>query len=92
MREYQVRICERLRVKFPGPTRRWRNGLMACLVIGDAPVLSEVVNPSISRQDAPLRYHLSYTASRGSLPRERFSPLPQLGPPVGSVIALLSAA
>jgi hypothetical protein len=21
MREYQVRICERLRVKFPGPTR-----------------------------------------------------------------------
>src|SRR5215475_14215322 len=22
MREYQVRICERLRVKFPGPTRR----------------------------------------------------------------------
>jgi hypothetical protein len=24
---------------------RWRNGLMACLVIGDAPVLSEVVEP-----------------------------------------------
>jgi hypothetical protein len=22
MREYQVRICERLGVKFPGPTRR----------------------------------------------------------------------
>ena len=22
MREYQVRICERLRVKFPGPTRQ----------------------------------------------------------------------
>jgi hypothetical protein len=24
MREYQVRICERLRVKFPGPTRQSR--------------------------------------------------------------------
>jgi hypothetical protein len=24
MREYQVRICERLRVKFPGPTRQKR--------------------------------------------------------------------
>ena len=24
MREYQVRICERLRVKFPGPTRQTR--------------------------------------------------------------------
>ena len=27
-RECQVRICEGLGVKFPGPTRRWRNGLM----------------------------------------------------------------
>ena len=25
MREYQVRICERLRVKFPGPTRQSRH-------------------------------------------------------------------
>ena len=25
MREYQVRICERLRVKFPGPTRQSRS-------------------------------------------------------------------
>jgi len=24
MREYQVRICERLGVRFPGPTRHWR--------------------------------------------------------------------
>src|SRR5207342_3332119 len=27
MREYQVRICERLGVKFPGPTRPWRLSL-----------------------------------------------------------------
>src|ERR1700730_95332 len=32
---------------------RWRNGLMALSVIG-APVLGEVLGPSISRQDAPL--------------------------------------
>ena len=25
MREYQVRICERLGVKFPGPTRQCRD-------------------------------------------------------------------
>src|SRR6267154_2023084 len=33
-RECQVRICERLGVKFPGPTRRRRNGLMASSVMG----------------------------------------------------------
>jgi hypothetical protein len=30
MREYQVRICERLGVKFPGPTRHKQNQL--CLM------------------------------------------------------------
>src|ERR1019366_2097585 len=33
-RECQVRICERLGVKFPGPTRRRRNGLSALSVMG----------------------------------------------------------
>ena len=33
-RECQVRICERLGVKFPGPTRRRRNGLIASSVMG----------------------------------------------------------
>jgi hypothetical protein len=32
MREYQVRICERLGVKFPGPTRRWRSGVICSLI------------------------------------------------------------
>jgi hypothetical protein len=35
MREYQVRICERLGVKFPGPTRhsrpKWAVGAMSGL-------------------------------------------------------------
>jgi hypothetical protein len=35
MREYQVRICERLRVKFPGPTRQQRH-------LADRPVTSAV--------------------------------------------------
>src|SRR5450755_653913 len=42
---------------------------------GDAPVLSEVLNPSISRQDAPFRYGVGRAAGRSALPRERFSPL-----------------
>ena len=29
MREFQVRICERLGVKFPGPTRRSKAALTA---------------------------------------------------------------
>jgi len=29
MREYQVRFCERLRVKFPGPTRHSRQTQLA---------------------------------------------------------------
>jgi hypothetical protein len=33
-RECQVRICERLGVKFPGPTRRRRSGLMHSSVMG----------------------------------------------------------
>ena len=40
---------------------------------GDAPVLSEVLNPSISRQDAPFRYGVGRAAGRSALPRERFS-------------------
>src|SRR6185437_794502 len=32
---------------------RWRNGLMACLVIGDAPVLSEVVETPQSQDRTP---------------------------------------
>ena len=40
---------------------------------GDAPVLSEVGNPSSSRQDAPVRYWVSRAACRSDLPRERFS-------------------
>jgi hypothetical protein len=44
MREYQVRICERLGVKFPGPTRQSRHldralvtsGLLLCTDIGGA--------------------------------------------------------
>ena len=31
-RECQVRICERLGVKFPGPTRRRRNGLIRSVI------------------------------------------------------------
>jgi hypothetical protein len=42
---------------------------------GDAPVVSEVGNPSPSRQDAPSRYHVGGVACRSDLPRERFSPL-----------------
>ena len=34
-----VRICERLGVKFPGPTRRWRSGLMGFVLMGQ--LLSE---------------------------------------------------
>ena len=34
MREYQVRICERLRVKFPGPTRQSRHFDPASLTSG----------------------------------------------------------
>ena len=35
-REAQVRICERLGVKFPGPTRRWRSAQTASVLIGNS--------------------------------------------------------
>src|SRR6185312_2182861 len=37
--------------------------------------LGEGCEPLISRQDAPWRYPICRAASRGALPRERFSPL-----------------
>jgi AraC-like DNA-binding protein len=55
MREYQVRICERLRVKFPEPTRHLRRSSLRILrpnqrkTIGDEPLCQR------SRSDAPLR-------------------------------------
>ena len=39
MREYQVRICERLGVKFPGPTRQThRVGMLATLTACPLPI------------------------------------------------------
>src|SRR5256885_8264562 len=60
---------------------RRRNGLMALSVIGGS-CLSEVLGPSISRQDAcrPLLPELS---SRYKLPRQRFSPSTLSGRSVG---------
>jgi len=42
MREYQVRICERLGVKFPGPTRQSRHFERAPLTSG-LPRLAEIL-------------------------------------------------
>ena len=39
MREYQVRICERLRVKFPGPTRQSRHFDRVPLTSGLPPLI-----------------------------------------------------
>jgi hypothetical protein len=44
---------------------RCRSGLMALSVMRDAPVLMEVANPLISRQDAPSRYRVGCVARRG---------------------------
>src|SRR5664280_2632388 len=41
--------------------------------------LDEGCEPLISRQDAPSRYPICRAASRGALPRERFSPLAPFG-------------
>src|SRR5215467_3613233 len=46
------------------PTQR-ADGLLGH---GDAPVLSEVGNPSISRQDAPIRYIMSCTRGGTAAP------------------------
>jgi len=45
---------------------RWRNGLMACLVIGDAPVLSEVVEPLDLKTGRPVTLSLACVASRAA--------------------------
>jgi len=52
---------------------RCRSGLMALSVMRDAPVLIEVCQLLISRQDAPSRYRVGRAGRRGVLPRERFS-------------------
>ena len=49
MREYQVRICERLGVKFPGPTRHRRPGPWDTLAKGG------VLNPTPVRPPRPRR-------------------------------------
>ena len=51
---------------------RWLNGLMACLVIGDAPVLSEVVETPRSQDRTPASA-TPETLPCYKLPRERFS-------------------
>jgi len=50
MREDQVRICERLRVKFPGPTRQGRPGRQAGRTAGLSPA------PEISVRYRHLRF------------------------------------
>src|SRR5689334_10233349 len=57
---------------------RRRNGLMALSVIG-APVLGEVLSPSISRQDASFCYSPRPFPCY-KLPRERFSPSARFAP------------
>src|SRR4249920_4184634 len=52
----------------------------------------EGCEPLISRQDAPWRYRVGCVPGSGKLPRERFSPLAQNGPPGMSVQCLLSGA
>ena len=42
MREYQVRICERLGVKFPGPTRHSQPWVVQEIYLGTAPFFSIV--------------------------------------------------
>ena len=42
MREYQVRICERLGVKFPGPTRHGRKGSSESLSASASPLIADV--------------------------------------------------
>src|SRR5258705_10288902 len=41
MREYQVRICERLGMKFPGPTRHSRPNWAVCAMSGLPPIATE---------------------------------------------------
>jgi hypothetical protein len=59
---------------------------------GGAPVLSEVGDPSISGQDASIRYCVDIAPppiAPNALPRERFSPMARTRPP--SISVLLAA-
>jgi hypothetical protein len=54
-----------------------RSGLMALSVMRDAPVLMKVANPSSQDRTPRRAIPLAFSARRGDLPRERFSPLTQ---------------
>jgi len=53
MREYQVRICERLGVKFPGPTRQSRRGGRSHTIVYVRFAL--IATESMRRENPPLR-------------------------------------
>src|SRR6266851_9794073 len=64
-----------------GPSNPWRCGWRrAASSDRDAPILSEGCSPAHRGQDVPPCYRVDCVASRRVLPRERFSPLTQLGP------------
>jgi CRP/FNR family transcriptional regulator, cyclic AMP receptor protein len=55
MREYQVQFCERLRVKFPGPTRQWHAGNYVYETVSAGGIVGEMALVDRSPRSATAR-------------------------------------